>query len=1179
MEKILIMNFKIKLIFCLFFLSISFGFNKESFNIVSKQNDKLKLNFINESINAKEIGGMKFLIDESLNLEDTSHIPSQSMFYQVKDGVDILVSYEVDSSFSEENIFITEEMKINTTGQYYPDKNLIISDPMIFRGVVIRQITFYPFKIDLVSGAAEIYNNVDVIIEEIPYEQHRDYQQTKISKAFEPLYQDLIINYEPSSREEDYQHPAILYICGGTSINNSYVQELIDWRHKTGYIVYTATTSETGSNASSIKSYIQNLYETLENPPEIVGLIGDTGGSYAIDYFTESWSGYYGPGDMPYSLLDGDDLLPEVYIGRISVNSTGDLSNVINKTLVYEKATYLTQINDDWYERGALCGDPSSSGWSTVITNEYIGNILDSYGFEDINGNYGNGSYSSWMENQLEDGCLYMNYRGYYGSSGFGTSNINGANNGYMNPFAVFITCGTGDYNGTSLSESLFRAGSTSNPKGAVAAIGTATTGTHTMFNNIVNMGIYDGIFPKNLMYAGGAMANGRLSLLWTYPSDPNNNVSIFSHWNNLMGDPALHLWTDTPKIINANFNQEISFGTNFIDIQIEDENGDPVEDVKVTLLKGNDEIFTSRKTNSNGFVTIDLEYNFSGEVLLTATKKNCKPIEDSFYISSSGPIVNVDHDLINIIDNELDELVVGNNDGILNPGETVKLEIPLINLGSDFINDVQAVLSSESENLNIINNINQYGGLTSGETSNGLLYFIVQLDANTTSIDNLDTRLLISDSNNNLWESIINLNVEAGLLTVDHIQLIDNIELNPNEYSYFRIFLKNNGDIPIDDVNLELLPSGYMVDIINSQTSFGTILPGQIVGSSISSNLYLYVDENTINGSIVNMNANVNSSNGYDQNIMFNLNVGHASQVDPLGPDEYGYYIYDSGDLGYSLSPFYDWMEIDNDFGGQGIELNMSDSGNGNNISNSSLVVDLPFPFTFYGVTYDQVTVNTNGWLSFGASILESFRNYPIPGAGGPSPMLAAFWDDLKTTSNAEIYKYTGDNYFIIEWSEMRTYNNNDIETFQVILYDNTSLTPTGDNEIKIQYKVFNNTSQGSYSWGGTHGGYSTVGLENHLSDVGLQYTFNNEYPVASMPLSDETAIFITTRQPVATMMGDANQDGEVNVLDIVLIVSHIVNIELLDSMGVYMSDMDSNGNINILDIIQIINVILDQG
>ena len=85
---------------------------------------------------------------------------------------------------------------------------------------------------------------------------------------------------------------------------------------------------------------------------------------------------------------------------------------------------------------------------------------------------------------------------------------------------------------------------------------------------------------------------------------------------------------------------------------------------------------------------------------------------------------------------------------------------------------------------------------------------------------------------------------------------------------------------------------------------------------------------------------------------------------------------------------------------------------------------------------------------------------------------MLAAFWDDMTTSSNAEIYKFTGDDYFIIQWSEMRTHNANDVETFQVILYDDIVLTPTGDNEIKIQYKTFNNTSQGNYSgWGSIHG------------------------------------------------------------------------------------------------------------
>ena len=159
-----------------------------------------------------------------------------------------------------------------------------------------------------------------------------------------------------------------------------------------------------------------------------------------------------------------------------------------------------------------------------------------------------------------------------------------------------------------------------------------------------------------------------------------------------------------------------------------------------------------------------------------------------------------------------------------------------------------------------------------------------------------------------------------------------------------------------------------------------------------------------------------------------------------------------------------------------------------------------------------------------------------------------------------------------------MRTYNNNSTETFQVILYDSTNLTPTGDNEIKIQYKDFNNTSNGNLSgWGNTHGGYATIGIENHLSTIGLQYTFNNIYPAGAMSLSDNSAIFITTRNPIETLMGDANQDGEVNVIDVVVVVNHILVLELLSPIGVYISDMDGDGIITILDVIQVIQSILN--
>ena len=77
-------------------------------------------------------------------------------------------------------------------------------------------------------------------------------------------------------------------------------------------------------------------------------------------------------------------------------------------------------------------------------------------------------------------------------------------------------------------------------------------------------------------------------------------------------------------------------------------------------------------------------------------------------------------------------------------------------------------------------------------------------------------------------------------------------------------------------------------------------------------------------------------------------------------------------------------------------------------------------------------------------------------------------------------------------------------------------------------------------------------------------------------MPLQDESAIFITTRNPIQTLLGDANQDEEINVLDVIVTVNHITNIEALDPMGAYIADLDGNGSINILDVIIIINLIL---
>ena len=154
------------------------------------------------------------------------------------------------------------------------------------------------------------------------------------------------------------------------------------------------------------------------------------------------------------------------------------------------------------------------------------------------------------------------------------------------------------------------KAGSVSNPKGAVAAVGVATSSTHTAYNNIVHMGIYEGIFSNGMYHAGAALANGKLALLRTYPNNPYQAVSKFSAWPNLMGDPALHLWTRKPNDFIIDSPDALPVGTQNIQVTITDENGNNVEDARVTLVLAGEYFYGYTDQSGQAIVTWNSQSN-----------------------------------------------------------------------------------------------------------------------------------------------------------------------------------------------------------------------------------------------------------------------------------------------------------------------------------------------------------------------------------------------------------------------------------------------------------------------------------------------------------------------------------------------------------------------------------------
>ena len=56
-------------------------------------------------------------------------------------------------------------------------------------------------------------------------------------------------------------------------------------------------------------------------------------------------------------------------------------------------------------------------------------------------------------------------------------------------------------------------------------------------------------------------------------------------------------------------------------------------------------------------------------------------------------------------------------------------------------------------------------------------------------------------------------------------------------------------------------------------------------------------------------------------------------------------------------------------------------------------------------------------------------------------------------------------------------------------------------------------------------------------------------------------------------SLTGDINGDGNINVLDIVMLVDHILNP---DTSELESADINSDGNIDVLDVVALVSIIL---
>jgi len=973
------------------------------------------------------------------------------------------------------------------------------SEPALARGLRVAPITFAPVRYDAAARKLWVARRmqIDVRFAGVNLVNERRGPARPITESFDRLYRNLVINYE-APRPEDVVRGTWLLISANNSSVVSKLQPLIEWRTRQGYRVYATTTQETGTSESAIKAFIQNAYDTWEAPPEFIVLAGDGQGNYSIPTGHETFSGYYGEGDHGYTQLEGGDLLGDAHIGRLSFSNLDELDVIVSKVVKYESTPYIA--DPSWFTAACLVGDPYDSGYSTVQCQQWIKTGLRQHNYTRIDTVF-TSPFVSGMRNALNRGDTIFCYRGIYGVSGWTNSNTYALTNTNKLFFAVVITCGTGSFEGgTSYSEAFLRTGSVSEPRAGIGAVCTATTGTHTRFNNCYTMGAYQGLLWEDMWEMGAAHTRGKLELYVTYNATQPTQAGRYTWWNNLMGDPACKVWSAFPAPLSVTYPASVSVGASAVTIHVEKDGGGPSEGAQVCLWKGS-ETHSVGWTNAQGDCELMVDLPTAGTMKLTVTNRNCQPLLADINVATMPYFVSL---LSSTVDDDGSGDSQGNGDGVPNPGETVEWTVRLKNFGTNQVDGVSARLTCPDPYVTILQDMANFGSMPAGSDAAGDAAYRFAISS-ACPHDHVIRLGLDIESGSWDWHAAQELSVAAADLHATDLIWFNNMNgvLDRGEVSEASIRLENRGPYAAFEPTARLISLSPWVYVLDGEAAYPFIPAG---GSGVNSDdrYRLSAAPNAVDGQMAVLQLVTSFNSGMTDTTYATISIGTREQTDPIGPDGYGYYAFDDTDTGYGQAPTYNWVELDPAFGGNGTEVDLGDYYDYQDKSRS---MDLPFPFQYYGEVFTRVTICSNGWIALGDTYLTDYRNFSIPGVGSPPNLIAVFWDDLSEDSNAHVYqRYDAAGHrWIVQWSRLHNeYNTSYRENVEVILFDPAyHPTTTGDGMILMQYEDVNNIDPTDH--------YATVGIQNAMHTDGLLYTFFNRYPDGAATLADGRAILFT--------------------------------------------------------------------
>ena len=727
------------------------------------------------------------------------------------------------------------------------------------RNVALANIAFSPVQYNPAQHKIRIYTHVDVEFTFVNADMAATVALQKYASPLFPLNRDLVFNKMPETRNEYSAAPIrYLVIANNMFSDNAELARFVAWKRRIGYLVDLVYTSDpnVGSTTTSIKSYIQGQYDnaTPANPaPAFLLFIGDHEQLPAFnnqtneDHIT----------DLYYATLTGGDYLPDCYYGRLSATNNQQLTNQIEKILMYEQYS----MPDPSYLGNAVLIAGTDANFGPTHANGQINYIHNNYINTD-NPNYSNvmvhlyncSSQAALIRSEVSAGAGWVNYTAHGSNTSwadpeFNVSHVYQLQNTDKYGLMIGNCCVSGHFNTSEcFGEALLRA----EKKGAMGYIGASNNsywgedfywavGYRNNINanpayNPANLGMYDKLFHTHnedyndwVSTIGGIINGGNMTVQATSSSLKQYYWEIY----HCFGDPSVRAYLGIPSVMSVVASPVITTNSTSYPVQV-------APYAYVALTKGAT-LIDATFADENGDATISLPTDLDpGEYELVAMAQNYIPYFLGVQvINPYGPyVVPI---MVEVAENT-----------VFTPGSTIQMNLSLSNVGVSAASQVYAKLIPEQSTITMQQDSVYLGSMAVQATENRANAFSFQMPVSEDFVK-LPFTLLVHWQDTIITRSVQVL-VKLPKVTNDSYRtIVNNVEVqsyNPGDQIQFVLSNKNAGHAVVTNGSVDLTCNYSGVTVLSNSVS----ISGMDVNAVVSNIFQVKVADTVPQKSLVNL-------------------------------------------------------------------------------------------------------------------------------------------------------------------------------------------------------------------------------------------------------------------------------------------------------------------------------------